>query len=93
MSGSTAPRPERSGPQSDPDNDMRRRRATAAEIVADGLLALLLRERRESDDMGARDEESGEEEHAQASARRVRVAGRGERSAVSTTRAESPGTR
>lgn len=93
MTEPTEPRPERSGPASEPDDDTRRRRDTAAEIVADGLLALLLRDRRESDDVGTRDGENGEEEHAQASGSRVRVAGRGERSAVSTTRAESPGAR
>ncbi len=93
MTGPTEPRPERSGPEEEDTDDARRRRDTAAEIVAEGMLALLLRERqreREASDSRAK---SAEEEHVETSGGRVRVAGRGERSAVSTSRAESLATR
>lgn len=92
MTAPTEPRPERSGPDGALGDDARSRRDTAAEILAEGMLALLLRERRERIEASGAGER-GEEEHAEAQPGRVRVAGRAERSAVSTDRAESPATR
>lgn len=93
MTGPTEPRPERSGADDEPDDEARRRRDTAIEIVADGLLALLLREREEERESREASAESAQEEHPETSTGRVRVAGRGERSAVSADRAESPDAR
>lgn len=93
MTAPTEPRPERSGAVDEPGDEARRRREAAVEIVVDGLLTLLLRERREQREAREEGGESIPEEHQETRAGRVRVAGRGERSAVSTDLAESPATR
>lgn len=91
MTAAPPSRPERS--DEGEDAEIERRENLAAEIVADGLLTLLLRERLA--ELDARDGEAreAEEAHAQTTEGRVPVAGRATSSAVSTTRAETPATR
>jgi hypothetical protein len=91
MSSASTSRPERS--DGGEDDEVVRRRALAVDIVAEGLLTLLLRERLA--ELDARDAAArlAEEAHAQTTERRVPVAGCSPSSAVSTTRAKSPGTR
>jgi hypothetical protein len=89
MSLTSASRPERPGVGED-DADVARRQKLAAEIVADGLLTLLLRERLAALDAREAEARAGAEAHAQTSGSRDSVAGRGGSSAVSTSRDESP---
>jgi hypothetical protein len=73
--------------------EVARRRNLAAEIVADGLLTLLLRERLAELDAAEAEARAAEEAHAQAEERPLPVAGRARSSAVSTTRAQTPAAR
>ena len=66
MSLTSASRPERPG-VGDDDADVARRQKLAAEIVADGLLTLLLRERLAALDARAAEARAGAEAHAQTS--------------------------
>jgi hypothetical protein len=86
MSLASALRPKRPGVG---DDDVERRQNLAAEIVADGLLTLLLRERLAALDARETEARTTTEAHAQTSGRRVSVAGRGGSSAVSTSRDET----
>lgn len=86
MSGSTAPRPERSGRPGDAD-EVARKRKLAVQIVADGLITLLLRERMEAQRQAAADAAVAEA-HAQLGHGPLLVAASRRSSAVSTTRAK-----
>jgi hypothetical protein len=92
MSVASASRSERPGDGGGED-DVARRRALAVEIVADGLLTLLVRARLAELDAADAEAREAAEAHQQTSGRRVRVAGRTPSSAVSTSRDERPATR
>lgn len=92
MSGESASRSER--PQTTMDAaEVERRQQLAVEIVADGLLTLLLRERLAALDAEDRDARLREEAHAQTSAMSVPVAGARGKSVVSTTGDQTPAKR
>ena len=92
MSAASASRPERSD-VGEEEAEVARRQALAAEIVADGLLTLLLRERLAELDARELEARQVEEAHVQTSTRRVPVAGREGSSAVSTTGDQTPAER
>lgn len=92
MSSESASRSERPAETMDAA-EVARRQQLAVEIVAEGLLTLLLRERLAALDAEDREVRLREEAHAQTSTMSVPVAGGRRKSCVSTTGEESPAKR